>query len=42
MFWGGIIIGLIAGFLLSMVVSGKAYEKGKVDGRNERAEERIV
>ena len=31
MFWGGIAIGLIGGFLISMVVSGNAYEKGKKD-----------
>lgn len=31
MFWGGIIIGLVGGFLLGMVVSSNAYEKGKKD-----------
>ncbi len=36
MFWGGIIIGLLAGFLISMIVSGKAYDKRKEDGRNSK------
>ena len=36
MFGVGIIIGLIAGFLISILASCKAYDKGKEDERNRK------